>query len=423
MSDYHPGLTNIRVPTMHRVRQQFPTLQVNDVAAAVRASMGTSAIRATLRPGMKVAVAVGSRGIAGLATLVKTVVDELCAFGCQVIIIPAMGSHGGATPDGQRQILHDYGITSANMNVSIISSMTTRIVGALNYDEVSQGYHSGPDGAIPVSLSQDAWDCDAVVPIVRIKPHTGFRGEYESGICKMLCIGLGKHAGCSRYHREGYSRFSSLMPAAAQVILATGKIAFALAVVENAAEQTAVVEAIPAAEIMEREPKLLLEAKRLMPRLLIPRVDVLVVERIGKNISGLGMDSYITGRGGNGPVLGVTGPPIKRIVVLGLTEETHGNASGIGLADLTTESVYRAINRQSTYINVLTSGTLDAGKIPIALPNEDTAIRVAMTCVPGTNPEDVTIVRIKDTLHLEDIQVSANVLPMIQHIPGLECLE
>jgi len=422
MSDYHPGLAQVRVPTMFRVRQHFPTPQVDDVPAAVRANLARSVIRATLRPGMKIAVAVGSRGIAGIATLVKTVVDDLRAFGCQVIIIPAMGSHGGATPEGQQRILHDYGVTAYLMGVSIVSTMTTRIVGALSFDELSQRYHSNPDGRISVSLAQDAWDCDAVVPIVRIKPHTGFRGAYESGICKMLCVGLGKHAGCSRYHREGYSRFTELMPAAAQVVLDTGKIAFALAVVENAAEQTAIVEAIPAAEIMVREPFLLAEAKRLMPRLLIPKVDVLVVERIGKNISGTGMDPNITGRGESGPVPGFDGPQIKRIVVLGVTPESHGNAAGVGLADLITDEVYNAIDRRSLYTNVLTSGSLDAGKIPVTLPDAASAIRAAMTCIPGTNPEDVTIVRIKDTLHLEEISVSANLLPLIKDISNIDIL-
>ena len=407
---------------MFRVRQHFPTPQVDDVPSAVRANLMRPAIRATFRPGMKIAVAVGSRGITGIATLVKTVVDDLRACGCQVIIIPAMGSHGGATPEGQQQILQDYGITAERMGVSIVSTMTTRIVGALSFDESLQRYHSNPDGRISVSLAQDAWDCDAVVPIVRIKPHTGFRGEYESGVCKMLSVGLGKHAGCSRYHREGYHRFSALMPAAAQVILDTGKIAFALAVVENAAEQTAIVEAIPAADIMVREPLLLEEAKRLMPRLLIPKFDVLVVERIGKNISGTGMDPNITGRGESGPVPGFDGPQIKRIVVLGVTSESHGNAAGVGLADLITDDVYNAIDRRSLYTNVLTSGSLDAGKIPVTLPDESSAIRAAMTCIPGTNPEDVTIVRIKDTLHLEEISVSANLLPLIKNISHIDLL-
>ena len=422
MSDYHPGLAQVRVPTMLRVRQHFPTPQVEDVPSAVRANLSRPAIRATVRPGMKIAVAVGSRGITGIATLVKTVVDELRAIGCQVIIIPAMGSHGGATPEGQQQILQDYGITEENMGVPIVSTMTTRIVGALSFDESLQRYHASPDGRISVSLAQDAWDCDAVVPIVRIKPHTGFRGEYESGVCKMLSVGLGKHAGCSRYHREGYHRFSALMPAAAQVILDTGKIGFALAVVENAAEQTAIVEAIPATEIMVREPLLLEEAKRLMPRLHISNIDILVVERIGKNISGTGMDPNITGRGESGPVPGFDGPQIKRIVVLGVTPESHGNAAGVGLADLITDDVYNAIDRRSLYTNVLTSGSLDAGKIPVTLPDESSVIRAAMTCIPGTNPEDVTIVRIKDTLHLEEISVSANLLPIIKDISHIDLL-
>jgi hypothetical protein len=239
----------------------------------------------------------------------------------------------------------------------------------------------------------------------------------------MLAIGLGKHAGCSRYHREGYERFAALLPAAAQVVLDTGKIGFALALVENAAERTAVVEAVPASAIMTREPQLLLQARALMPRLLIPHIDVLVIERIGKNISGTGMDPNITGRGESGPVPGFDGPLIKRIVVLGVTPESHGNAAGVGLADLITENVFNAIDRRSLYTNVLTSGSLDAGKIPVTLPDESAAIRAAMSCIPGTQPSDVTIVRIKDTLHLEEISVSSNLLPVIQNIPNLERID
>jgi hypothetical protein len=420
MSDYHPGLAHIRVPQMVPVRQLFPKPQVADVIAAVRENMAKSAIRSTLRPGMKIAVAVGSRGISGIATLVKTVVDELHALGCHVIIIPAMGSHGGASPAGQQQILHDYGITASSMGVPIISQMSTRIVGALSFDESTRQYTANPDGAISVSLAQDAWDCDAVVPIVRVKPHTGFRGAYESGICKMLSVGLGKHAGCSRYHREGYTNFSALIAAAAQIILSTGKIAFALAVVENAAEQTAVVEAVPAADIMTREPQLLQQAKALMPRLLIPHIDVLIVERIGKNISGTGMDPNITGRGESSPFPGFDGPTIKRIVVLGITPESHGNAAGIGFADLITDDVYNAIDRRSLYTNVLTSGSLEAGKIPVTLPDESAAIRAAISCIPGTAFDDVTLVRIKDTLHLEEISISENLLPVIKTIPQIQ---
>jgi hypothetical protein len=363
---------------------------------------------------------VGSRGIAGLSTIVHALVQALQARGCTVVILPTMGSHGGATPEGQLGVLETYGVTPAAMGVPIISTMATTAVGALRYDEGAGRYVADPSGGLPVPVADDALACDLVIPVARIKPHTGFRGEVESGICKMLCVGLGKHAGCSRYHREGYHRFAALMPAAAAVVLATGKVPFALAVVENAAEHTARIEAVPAARILAREPELLQEARSLMARLLLPAIDVLVVERMGKDISGTGMDPNVTGRSESGELPGFSGPVIRRIVVLALSEGTHGNACGIGLADLITEHCFQQIDRRITYTNILTSGSLEAGKFPVALPDEDSAIRAALSCMPGVDPATATVVRIRDTLHLRDIAVSENLLPFVRHHPAME---
>lgn len=420
MADFQLGLSSIPLPVMHHVRQEFPVPTVADVAAAVRSALAEPAIAALLKPGMRVGIAVGSRGIAGLAIIVKSLVDVVRARGCTVVILPTMGSHGGATPAGQVEVLATYGVTEAAMGVPIISTMATQVVGALRWDDAGCGYVADPDGALSVPVASDVLACDLVIPVARIKPHTGFRAPFESGICKMLSIGLGKHAGCSRYHREGYARFPSLIPGAAAVVLATGKVAFALAVVENAAEHTARIEAVPSAAIMTREPHLLSEAKTLMARLLFPAIDVLVVERIGKDISGTGMDPNVIGRGESGELPGFTGPTIRRIVVLALSEGSHGNASGIGLADLITERCFQAIDRRVTYTNVITSGSLDAGKFPIALPDEDSAIRAALSCMPGVDPVQATVVRIRDTLHLRDIAVSENLLPFVRAHPAMK---
>jgi hypothetical protein len=414
MSDYQLGLSAVPLPVMHHVRQDFPAPQVADVELAVRAAVAGPEIVTLLRPGLRIAVAIGSRGIAGLAIIVTTLVTELQKRGCTVVIIPAMGSHGGGTPEGQLAVLANYGVTEATIGVPIINTMATSVVGALRWDALLGDYISDPAGELPVPVASDALACDLIIPVARIKPHTGFRGEFESGVCKMLCVGLGKHAGCSRYHREGYARFAKLMPAAAAVVLATQKIAFALAVVENYAEKTARIEAIPGGRIRQREPQLLSEARALMPRLLLPHIDVLVVERIGKEISGTGMDPSVTGRSEGVNLDDFSGPRIRRIVVLGLSEGTHGNASGIGLADIITERAFAAIDRRTTYTNVLTSGSLEAGKIPVALPDDDMAVRAALSCMPGVRPEDAIVVRIRDTLHLRDIAVSENALPSLR---------
>jgi hypothetical protein len=420
MSDYHPGLSQVRVPDLHLVRQHFPTPEVADLAQAVRDALRGPGIDTILRPGLRVALAVGSRGITGLATIVATLVAELKQRGCVPLILPAMGSHGGATVEGQVEVLAGYGVTEAAMGAPIVASMETRVVGALRF--AAGAYHTDPAGGLPVPMASDALACDAVIPVVRIKPHTGFRGAIESGICKMVSIGLGKHHGCARYHREGYERFAALIPAAAEVVLATGRIPFALAVVENAAERTAMVEAVPAARILAREPELLTLARSLMPRLLLPAIDVLVVERIGKDISGAGMDPNVTGRAESGDLPGFTGPAIRRIVVLDLSEGTHGNASGLGLADLTTERAVAAMDRRVTYTNVLTSGSLDVGKIPVSLPDDDAAIRAALSCLPGKLPADATMVRIRDTLTLGTIAVSGNLLADVARDPALSLL-
>jgi len=419
MSDYQLGLSSVPLPVMHHVRQEFPAPEVADVAAAVRSAVLAPAIAALLNPGMRVGLAVGSRGIAGLAVIVRALVDVVRARGCTVVILPTMGSHGGGTPEGQLGVLETYGVTEAAMGVPIISTMATQVVGALRFDAASGRYVADAAGTLPVSVASDVLACDLVIPVARIKPHTGFRGPVESGICKMLCIGLGKHAGCSRYHREGYHRFAALMPAAASVVLATGKIAFALAVVENAVEHTARIEVVMRDKILTREPELLAEARSLMARLLMPAIDVLVVERIGKDISGTGMDPNVTGRGESGDLPGFTGPTIRRIVVLGLSEGTHGNACGIGLADLITERCFQAIDRRVTYTNIMTSGSLEAGKFPVALPDEDSAIRAALSCMPGVDPATATVVRIHDTLHLRDIAVSENLLPFVRAHPAM----
>lgn len=425
MPELMVGLSALKLPDLVLVEQRFPTPQVDDVGAAVRDALAAPEIAARLRPGLTAAVAVGSRGIAGLDTIVAALVAALRERGVEPFIVPAMGSHGGATAQGQRELLARYRITEETAGAPIRSGMEAEVVGHLRHDPGTGGYQPGGPGddALPVYMDRHALrEADLVIPVARVKPHTGFRGRYESGICKMLCIGLGKHVGCSRLHREGYGRFPALIPAAAATVLATGRIGFALAVVENAAERTARIEAVPAERVLAREPALLELARTLMPRLLLPAIDVLVVEEFGKDISGVGMDPGITGRSESGTLPGFDGPAIQRIVVLGLTPATHGNATGIGLADIITERVFGAIDRTATYTNVLTSGSLVGGKIPLAVPGDEAAILAAASCVPGVKVEDVGIVRIRSTLRLERIAVSRNLLPVVERTAGCAVL-
>jgi hypothetical protein len=403
VSQYRPGLADVRLPDLHRVFVRFPRPTVGDVAAAVHAEMARREIAKSLGDASAVAIAVGSRGIAGIDRIVRSLVEALADSGRRVLVVPAMGSHGGATAEGQREVLAHLGITEATVGAPIRSSMETVEIATVA---------SPHGGRVPVYTDAIAWrDADVVIPVNRVKPHTGFRGPVESGLCKMLAIGLGKHDGAARLHREGYGAFDTLVLEVGKAVLATGRVPFGLAVVENAYEETAVVEAVPGADIVAREQALLEEARRLMPGLPVPRVDVLVVERFGKNISGVGMDPNVTGRGELGVALpGFRGPDIERIVVLSLTPETEGNAHGIGLADIITQEVFDAIDRRTTWTNTLTAGSLACGRIPIALPTEDLAVAAAADTVPGMQPEDARVVRIKDTLSLSEIAVSENLL-------------
>ncbi len=400
---------------MVRVRQSFDRPTVSDVEGTVVAEFEKPEVVDALEGFGTVALAVGSRGIAGIDRIVRTTVSVLRDRGLDVFIVPAMGSHGGATPEGQRSVLEHLGITEAGTGAPIRSSMEVVEVGSI---ESPYGHE--------VPLVMDALarrEADGVIPINRVKPHTGFRGPVESGLCKMLAIGLGKHIGTGRLHREGYGVFDRLILEAGRAILADGHVPFGVAVVENAYEETARIETVPAPTMIDREMALLDEARRLMPRVLLPEVDVLVVEEFGKDISGIGMDANVTGRGELGePLPGFDGPRIGKIVVLRLTPESGGNAHGIGLADVITEDLLEGIDRQVTWVNSVTSGSLACGRIPPALPTEDQAIMAAAAALPGARARSAGIVRIRNTLRLSEIAVSNGLLGAVAETEGCEAL-
>lgn len=401
---------SIPLPKMLRVRQRFDAPRVEDPVAAVAAELAKPTIHALVRPGARVAVAVGSRGIRHVDRLARALVDGLKAMGAVPFVMPAMGSHGGATAEGQQEVLARYGITESAMGVAIVSSMATTVIG-----QTAAG--------VPIHVANDALRADLIVPLVRVKPHTNFRGSVESGLCKMIVIGLGKHAGCSRLHREGFDRFGELIPEVAGYILAHVPVGFGVAVIENAYDETAHVEAVPAAQFLTREPELLVEAKKRMARLLLPEIDVLLIKRIGKNIAGSGMDSNIVGRTVWGTLPGYDGPTIRRIAVLGLTEETHGNAVGIGLANYTLEAVVNQIDRVATYANAIAAGNPDAARIPVALADEAEVLRAAIGATPGVDIARPRVVRIQDTLTLDTIEVSEALLDVVRREPRMEVLD
>lgn len=387
------GGLNIPLPRMMPVQQLFPMKQVDSPGAAIQQEFTKEEVRAKIRPGMNVAVAVGSRGIHKLQEIVAAVIREIRSLGGSPYIVPAMGSHGGATAEGQLEVLAEYGITESEIGCSIRSSMDTVQVGQLS-------------SGIPLYMDKNAWESDAIVVVGRVKPHTDFKGTVESGLQKMIVIGLGKHKGASYIHSLGFDQFHQVIPEAGQALIERTNVALGVAIIENAREDTADLTVIPAEQICLKEPELLAEAKAAMPRLLLDSIDVLMIDEIGKEISGSGMDPNIVGRTGSGLMAGFNAPPIQKIVVRDLTDKTHGNASGIGIADVITARLFNKIDFAYTYANCITSTALTGAKIPVVMRSDHEALAVAIKTCNRISLDSVKIVWIKNTLQLEHIYLS-----------------
>ena len=322
---------NIKLPQMLEVSQKFDRTEIADIEVSVLEQVNHSRIMNLIKPDAKVAIAVGSRGITNISRIVKTLVNRLKELGAQPFIVPAMGSHGGGTAEGQRAVLASFGITETEMKVPVQASM----------DVIKLG---NTKNGVPVYMDKNAYEADMVILVARVKPHTDFKGSFESGLCKMMASGLGRHIGCSGLHQEGFENFAALIPEVAQVFLDKANIGFGLAILENAYDRTYAIRAVKADDFLLTEPALLKKAKMLMPRIMVPDIDVLVVEKIGKDISGAGMDPNIIGRTTKGVLPAFNGPHIKRIVVLDLTDATHSNVCGIGLADFITRTAFEKID-------------------------------------------------------------------------------
>jgi hypothetical protein len=400
-------LDPVRLPPMAPVRQVFEDHRIGDLRAAVDQALAEPGTGSAIRPGTSVAIAVGSRGIANLPAIVAALVANVKARGGAPFLFPAMGSHGGATAEGQREVLEALGCTEAQVGAPIRATMETRVVGTT------------PRGQ-PVHLDRFAAEADGIILVGRVKPHTAFRGPYESGLMKMMAIGAGKQKGAETCHAEGFGRMAENVPAFGRVVLERAPVLFGLAVLENAFDATARIEALPRDQIEAREPALLEEAKRLMPAILIPRFDVLVVDRIGKDLSGDGADPNITGTYCTPYATG--GPAFGRYVILGLTGSTHGNSLGVGMADITTRRVFDATDFDLSYPNALTSRVVATVKMPMVLASDRLALQAALfTCVDA-DPDAPGIVRLADTLHLDRISVSEALLPALAGDPRFQVL-
>lgn len=397
------GGLNFPLPPLARVRQKFDHAKLEDIPGAIRREFARPEVRERVKSGQVIAVGCGSRGVANIALIACTVVQELKALGAKPFIFPCMGSHGAATAEGQRKVLETYGITEESAGVPIRATMETTIVGHL-------------DDGTPVHMDKYAAEAEAIVVINRIKPHTGFRGATESGLTKMLAIGIGKITGAATYHTHGMDRFPELLPAVRNVNISKRNVIFGVGVVENAYDETKLIEIVPAEKLATREPELQAMAKANMPQIFFDEIDVLVIDEMGKNISGAGFDPNIVGRNRRA-ISWPAKPNIKKIVVLGLTRITHGNATGLGSADVITMRLFKEIDIPSTYANIITSMNLDGGYIPMVMNTDREAIALAVKTVVRVKPEDCRIVRIRNTLHLGEIDVSASMLEEARRQP------
>lgn len=391
----------LKLPKMYKVRQSFERKRLLNIEDNIRKEIHKDLIKNKIYPGQRIAIAVGSRGIRNLFLIVKTVIEELKKMGACPYIVSAMGSHGNGCEEGQREVLKSYGITEDNLNVEIVTT-----VDVVKLDQTSKG--------VNVYFDTSAFDADLVVPINRVKLHTDFVGDLQSGLCKMLVIGLGNHIGCSSIHEEDPDDFASILEEASKIIISKANIGFGVAILENAYDETLMIEAIPSEVIVEREKELIKIAKDNMPTLMISDIDVLVVEEIGKNISGAGYDPNILGKSSVLKTFVLDVPKIKRMVLLDVTKESHGNAIGVGMFDIITRNVYEKLHLESMYANAIACKCIEDVRIPLITDSEDEAIKVAIKVCRGLDKDKLKIVKIKNTLSLEDIYVSEALLDVVK---------
>ena len=389
-------LREVELPKVALVEQRVEgPSALEDIRKSVREALGDVDL-----PSGSVAIGVGSRGVSRISEVVAALAEALKEAGVEPFVVPAMGSHGASTAEGQAEVLRHLGVSEEEVGCPIRATME-----AVEIGETPAG--------VPVYMDRNAYEADSVVVVNRIKPHTAFRGAVESGPTKMLAIGLGKQRGAYSIHSQGWEKIHRTIPDAARVAVESGKVAFGLGTVENADEEPCRIVAIPADRLEEAEAPLLEEAKTNLARLPFDELDVLVVDEIGKNISGDGADPNVTGRYPTTAASG--GPEVERMVYLGLTEETGGNANGLGMADVVTERLASRMERSATYMNALTSTAPAPVKTPMVMPTDEMAVAAALTMCAGVSPPEARLVRIENTIKLRRMWVSEALLGEVEN--------
>ena len=402
------GGLDVPLPRMVAVRQKVRTTRVDNIPGTVAQQFKKPEIAAKIKPGQRIAIGCSSRGIANIQHIVKAVVDGIKSLGGRPFLFPAMGSHGASNADGQRQVLEDYGLTEEAVGAPIRATMDTRILGQL-------------DSGVPVHADAYAAEADGIVLVNRIKPHTSFRGDIESGVVKMMTIGMGKIRGATALHSQGMDHFPAVLPEAARLIMREAPFRFGVGIVENAHDDTMLLEAIAAEHLLQRETVLQAMAKEAMGRLAIDDIDVLVIDEMGKNISGAGFDPNVTGRNNRG-IEGFDTPRVQRIVVLDLTDASHGNAAGLSLADVITMKLFRKIDFSAFYANIIASAYLDGGAVPLIMNTAKEAVALAIKSVPRVEPLHCRVVRVRNTLAVTHFEVSELLADELHHDSRFEVI-
>ena len=405
-------LKDIAIPKMFHAKQTFPreVITPEQILAVVNQQMGQEQFASLIKPGMNIAITAGSRGIRNVDIITKAVVDFVKSRGANPFIVPAMGSHGGATAEGQLEVLASYNITPETMGCPIKSSMEVVELGVSERGKT-------------VYLDKNAYEADGIIISCRLKPHNAFRGPYESGPCKMMTVGLGKQAGASLVHSDGMDVIAKNIPTMAKVVLEKAKILFAIPCMENAYDETCRIEAILAKDILQREPELLKFAFTNMPKLIVGEGDVLIVDEIGKNYSGTGVDPNITGTFSTPYATG--GIQVQRTCFLNLSEASHGNALGCGLASAITKKIFDEMDIEKMYPNCITSTVLASARIPCVVANDKEAIQICVRTCNKIDRSKARMVRIANSLHIGEIMLSEAYYEDVKNgkYPGVEALD
>ena len=401
------GMDTIRIPKMMKIKQIYDPSKIEDIPAWIAQQMADNLKDKNAFKGKRICITAGSRGIPHLDVIIKTIVVKLKEWGAEPFVIPAMGSHGGATAEGQKELIAGYGITEEAMGVPIRATMDVVQIGVL------------ADGT-PVYCDKIAYESDGIVALNKVKPHTDFRGKHESGMVKMLTIGLANHKGASMFHMMGFPTFAERIPQVYDVFLEKAPLCFGVGIVQNAYDEISDIEVMEKELIKIKDAELLVKAKSKIAKFKMPSIDVLVIDEIGKNISGNGHDPNITGRSNSAGFEDII--DIKKMFVRGLSEETHHNGCGLSATDITTRRCLNSVDFETTWINVFTATMLNGGKIPVYMENDRDALLAAIRTCNGIDFNKARVVRIKDTLSMEYIEVSQSYYDEIKACSEIEIL-